>query len=177
VIFNARLATYAVAVAVMGLLVWFGRKRGDEAGEQMAAVGSVALNALALWALSLEVRDYFATQMAHTMPTTANDWRIGRDIEITRDFAYSALWMAYGAILMVIGFLKRNAFVRWQAMVLVAATIGKVFVYDVSSLDRVYRILSFIVLGSLLMGISFAYQQDWLKLPKKTRAQDAPRPQ
>ena len=77
-------------------------------------------------------------------------------------------------MLMVIGFLKRNAFVRWQAMALIAATICKVFVYDVASLDRGYRIVSFMVLGALLMGISFAYQQDWLKLSNKARAQKAP---
>lgn len=176
VIFNTRMATYAVAVCVLGLLVWFGRKRGDSAGEQMAVIGSVALNALALWALSLEVRDYFAAQMIRTKPSVADDERrVFRDIGITRDFTYSALWMGYGGMLMVIGFLRRSAFIRWQAMALIAATICKVFIYDVSSLDRGYRIVSFMVLGALLMGISFAYQQDWLKLSKKARGEEPPR--
>jgi uncharacterized membrane protein len=68
---------------------------------------------------------------------------------------------------MVIGFLRRSAFVRWQALILIAATIVKVFVYDVSELDREYRIVSFIVLGVLLLAISFVYQRDWLKLSSK----------
>jgi len=42
-----------------------------------------------------------------------------------------------------------------------------VFLYDVSELDRGYRILSFIVLGALLLAISFVYQRDWLKLSRK----------
>jgi len=50
-----------------------------------------------------------------------------------------------------------------------AATICKVFVYDVSSLDKGYRIVSFLVLGALLMGVSFVYQRDWLKLSKATQ--------
>jgi len=91
--------------------------------------------------------------------------------EIQRDFTYSALWMAYGAMLMIIGFLRRTAFVRWQALLLIAATIVKVFVYDVSQLDKGYRIVSFIVLGVLLLAISFVYQRDWLQLSAKTRAQ------
>jgi len=74
------------------------------------------------------------------------------------------LWMAYGAMLMVVGFWRRSAFVRWQALVLIAFTIGKVFLYDVSELDRGYRIVSFIVLGALLLAISFVYQRDWLRL-------------
>jgi len=66
---------------------------------------------------------------------------------------------------MVVGFWRRSAFVRWMALFLIAATTVKVFVYDTSQLDRQYRILSFIVLGVLLLVISFVYQQNWLKLP------------
>jgi uncharacterized membrane protein len=51
-------------------------------------------------------------------------------------------------------------------------TIGKVFIYDVSQLDRGYRIVSFIVLGALLLAISFVYQRDWLKLSTKTNAKE-----
>jgi len=80
--------------------------------------------------------------------------------------------MAYGAMLMVIGFFRRSAFVRWQALLLIAATIIKVFVYDVSQLDRGYRIVSFIVLGALLLAISFVYQRDWLQLSGKKKAQE-----
>jgi uncharacterized membrane protein len=78
--------------------------------------------------------------------------------------------MAYGAMLMIAGFWRRSAFVRWQALVLIALTIGKVFIFDVSELDRGYRIVSFIVLGVLLLAISFVYQRDWLKLSKAAAA-------
>jgi uncharacterized membrane protein len=78
--------------------------------------------------------------------------------------------MIYGAILMAVGFWRRSAFVRWQALVLIALTIVKVFVYDVSELDRGYRIVSFIVLGVLLLAISFVYQRDWLHLSKQKHA-------
>ncbi len=176
VLFNQRMATYAVAVAVLGLLVWFGRRRGDEAGEQMAAVSSVALNALALWALGLEVHDFYGAQTTRASKGVGYDWRVSREIDIARDFTYSALWMGYGAMLMVIGFLKRRVFIRWQAMALIAATICKVFVYDVSSLDRGYRIVSFMALGILLMGISFVYQRDWLKLSKPAQMQSPSSP-
>ena len=67
-------------------------------------------------------------------------------------------------MLMVVGFWRRSAFVRWQALVLIAFTIGKVFTYDVWELDRGYRIVSFIILGVLLLSISFVYQRDWLRL-------------
>jgi uncharacterized membrane protein len=54
---------------------------------------------------------------------------------------------------------------------LIAATIVKVFLYDTSQLNHIYRILSFVVLGVLLLSISFAYQRDWLKLSHKKVAE------
>jgi uncharacterized membrane protein len=69
---------------------------------------------------------------------------------------------------MFVGFWRRSAFFRWQALILIGLTILKVFVYDMSELERVYRILSFIVLGVLLLAISFAYQKGALKLPSES---------
>ncbi len=170
-VFNMRMATYAVAVAVLGAVAWYAEQRDDESAQMVGSVSLVALNALALIALSREVTDFCARQMAAYRPTSANHWTAAytdlHHLEIERDFSYSALWMAYGAMLMVIGFMRRSAFVRWQALLLIAVTIGKVFIYDVSQLDRGYRIVSFIILGVLLLAISFVYQRDWLQLSKK----------
>jgi uncharacterized membrane protein len=171
-IFNMRMATYTVAVAVLGAVAWYASRRTDEAGRTVAAAAIIALNFLALIALSHEVADYYARQLAE-VPRPYRQWNRAnvvewRRVQIERDFTYSALWMAYGAMLMVIGFFRRSAFVRWQALVLIAVTIVKVFLYDVSQLDREYRIVSFIVLGVLLLAISFVYQRDWLQLSGST---------
>ena len=174
-ILNARMATHAVAIAALAVMAWQGYKRHDETGEKAAAIAVVGLNLLALIALSREVADYYARQMAQVRPLRGQwnppQWARFHRVEIVRDFTYSTLWMAYGAILMVVGFWRRSAFVRWLALFLIAATIVKVFAYDTSQLDRVYRILSFIVLGILLLAISFVYQRDWLKLSSKTRGE------
>jgi uncharacterized membrane protein len=180
-IFNARMGTYVVAIVVLGALAWYGQRRSDEPSRQCAAIALIVLNVLALIALSHEVADYYARERAAISP--AYNGRSyapydpaysenTRGIRLAEDFTYSALWMAYGAMLMVVGFWRRSSFVRWQALVLIAVTIVKVFVYDVSQLDKGYRIVSFIVLGILLLTISFVYQRDWLKLSgshKKTQ--------
>jgi uncharacterized membrane protein len=175
-IFNSRMATYAVAVAVLGAVAWYGSRRNDEKGRSAAAVSVVALNLLALIALSREVGDYYAQEISFRPrgrwdPTAGTEWQ---HVKIARDFTYSALWMAYGAMLMVVGFWRRSAFVRWQALALIAFTIGKVFLYDVSELDRGYRIVSFIVLGVLLLAISFVYQRDWLRLSRLRNSAESP---
>lgn len=165
-IFNARMATYAVAIAVLAVLAKFASERQDDAAKLVSGIAIISLNILALVAFTHEITDYYARQFIQPIRGV---WGYG-DIQriqanrISRDFAYSALWMLYGAGLMIVGFWRRTAFVRWQALVLIAATIAKVFIYDLSELDRVYRILSFIALGILLLAVSFVYQRDWLKL-------------
>lgn len=166
-LFNNRMAVYAVAVAVLGYAAYQNAGQENEARRTVAAVALVTLNVVALRGLSLEVADYYARQMPVTF---GNYWSPAallqrRSVLIARDFTYSALWMAYGAMLMMIGFWRASAFVRWQALALIALTIVKVFVYDTSQLDHIYRILSFVVLGALLLAISFAYQRRWLRLP------------
>jgi uncharacterized membrane protein len=177
VIFNSRIATYAVALAVLGGIIWVGRSRSDDTGRHAVALATIAFNVLALYALSLEISDYYSHAMAAANaqlryqpwdPARSSTWR---SLRIAEGFSYSALWMAYGALLMMVGFWRRSAFIRWQALFLIAITIVKVFIYDVSQLDRGYRIVSFIVLGVLLLAISFVYQRDWLQLSKKTAAQ------
>ena len=173
-ILNARMATHGIAIAVLGGIAWYNARRDTDASRTVASIAIVTMNLLALLALTREVNDYFSrqitTEYGRNQTWNALNWTRIRRIQIARGFAYSALWMAYGAMLMVIGFWKRTAFVRWQALILIAATTVKVFTYDVSELDRGYRILSFIVLGALLLAVSFIYQRDWLKLSDRDAA-------
>jgi uncharacterized membrane protein len=86
------------------------------------------------------------------------------EADLKKSLAVSAFLMLYGAALLTIGFWKRSAFIRWQALILLVFTIGKTFLYDTRNLSQGYRVLSFLGLGALLMTVSFAYQKDWLAL-------------
>jgi uncharacterized membrane protein len=167
-IFNARFATFLVAIAIMVGIVAAGERYGSEREMPFVKLAGVALNLLALIALTGEANDYFTRHIAETYQQR-NMYEASRQLEIVRDFSFSAIWIVYGAALMIIGFWKRSAFIRWQAMVLLAVTIGKVFLYDSRELQQIYRILSFIALGVMLMAISYAYHRDWFKLsPRKS---------
>jgi uncharacterized membrane protein len=76
-------------------------------------------------------------------------------------------WFVEAAGLMTIGFRLRSSFVRWQALALIAVTIAKVFVYDIWRSEHGQRILSFFLLGMLLLTVSFIYQRDWRKGRRK----------
>jgi uncharacterized membrane protein len=113
------------------------------------------------------VHDFFQRRMAEGQGSKPG---IYRDFRLARDLSYSAVWLVYGASVMVLGFLKRESVLRWQALLIIGITIGKVFLYDVAQLRQGYRIVSFIALGAVLMFISFIYQRDWLQLQKGAAA-------
>jgi uncharacterized membrane protein len=163
-VFNARFATYAVAIAVLGGIAVFGKRHASESEQPLLRIAVIGANLLALIALTLEASDYFDRMM---FAGASYNYHFYRDVSVERGFTYSAIWLLYGVVLMAVGFRNRSAFVRWQALILIAFTTGKVFIYDVSQLGGSYRILSFIALGAVLLGISFVYQRDWLKLSKR----------
>jgi uncharacterized membrane protein len=159
-VFNARFATYLVAIVVLGAIAFYGKRRASDREMVFIDIAIVGLNLLALIALTWEASDYFDREVA-----TYRFNRTGsHEIALARGFTYSAIWLIYGAVLMALGFWKRSPFARWQALILIALTTAKVFLYDVSQLGGSYRIVSFIALGAVLLGISFVYQRDWLKL-------------
>jgi uncharacterized membrane protein len=163
-VFNIRFATYAVAIAILGGIAVLGKRHAAQAEMIFLDVAVVGVNLLSLIALTLEALDYFDRQMLSSGRLASSY----SQLNLARDFSYSAIWLVYGAVLMTVGFRRRSAFVRWQSLILIAFTICKVFLYDVSQLGGSYRIVSFIALGAVLLGISFIYQRDWLGLSPHT---------
>jgi hypothetical protein len=66
-------------------------------------------------------------------------------------------WGIEGAALLLAGFGLRERSLRLAGLALLLACAAKLFVYDLRELEIVYRILSFIVLGLLLLGASWIY--------------------
>ena len=61
--------------------------------------------------------------------------------------------------MLTIGIARRSKLLRVMALLLLGLTIFKVFLFDLSSLEKLYRIISFIVLGAILLAVSFLYQR------------------
>lgn len=66
-------------------------------------------------------------------------------------------WALEGVMLLAVGFPARERILRLFGLVLLLACIVKVFAYDLRELETLFRILSFIVLGLLLLGVSLIY--------------------
>ncbi len=70
----------------------------------------------------------------------------------------SALWGLVG-IAGIAGLRRDVAPLRNAALTLLLLTVAKVFLYDLSTLTSIYRVVSFFVLGGLLLAGAFAYQR------------------
>ncbi len=77
----------------------------------------------------------------------------------TPQVALSAFWSITGLVALVYGLARDDRRFRLGGLGLLGITIMKVFVYDLAELDSIYRVLSFIALGLLLLAGAFAYQR------------------
>jgi uncharacterized membrane protein len=71
----------------------------------------------------------------------------------------SAFWSATGLAAVVIGLLRDDRRLRLGGLGLLGLAAVKVVAYDLSELDEIYRVLSFVALGLLLLAGAFAYQR------------------
>lgn len=163
--FNERFGAYCVGIAAFAFVAWVARKAQREESLEhpfswptLAVAAMLAVNALILLSVGLEIHSYW------WFLRWRGDWHLVHDYRMYAHFTYSAFFMIFGAILLVLGFWRGSSFLRWQALLLLALAIGKVFLVDVSELSQGYRILSFLGLGALLLAVSFIYQRDWLNL-------------
>jgi uncharacterized membrane protein len=146
-LWNERFATYLVLIAGFLAPLWAASDSGSDSEEAEVACLSVTANCFALLALSLEIWDYFGRVSLST------------DHSLAQHLSISVLWTCYAAILITFGLIRQSALLRWQSLILLGVVVAKVFFVDLSSLDRVYRIVSFFILGSVLLAVSFMYQR------------------
>ncbi|MGZ3350563.1 MAG: DUF2339 domain-containing protein, partial [Xanthobacteraceae bacterium] len=145
----------AVLTAILALI-----SRGVRPKEY-SAVAAVTAVALALVYLSLEVRTLYHGEVLNDDLTT--------DAE---QYTYSAVWLAFGVTLLVVGIVLRSQAVRLASAAVVILTVLKVFLIDMSDLTGIYQSLSFIGLGIVLLGVGWLYQR--LLFPRRAPAPSSP---
>jgi len=141
----------------------------DDFPTAAVAVAIVGLAAAALRRLAPDLpwkldRAYLATAglAAIYLPSIAIVAAFGRDqLEPgqTPQVLLSGFWAVAGLAGLVVGLVRDVRLLRLGALGLLGAAVVKVFVYDLSELESIYRALSFIALGLLLLAGAFAYQR------------------
>ena len=88
-------------------------------------------------------------------------------------YCHLTAWLLFGIALLAAGFFLRSQPARLLALGVVTLTIAKVFIIDTASISGIYRALSVIGLGVVLLGIGWLYQR--LLFPRAPAADAAAR--
>jgi uncharacterized membrane protein len=156
--FNTTAAAGAVIIGCLYVVGWLLRPDAGHVDRAVAAERAfilVAASVLTVMLVSLEIDAYWAMRR----DTTA-------DADLARQLMLSASWAAYAGILVAVGMRYHYPPVRYFAIALFALTLLKVFVFDIQSLGGIYRVVAFLVVGGILLLVSFLYQ--------RSRTDDAP---
>jgi uncharacterized membrane protein len=136
---------YALPAVLMLLLSYAVAGRRSVIYANSLAVGALAL---ALSYVTLEIRRLYHGPVLTEGPTTGAE-----------QYTLSIAWLAFGVILLGVGVRVQSQRARLASAGVIALTILKAFVVDMSTLEGVYRALSFICLGLVLVAIGWLYQK------------------
>jgi uncharacterized membrane protein len=145
-VFNLLFLAYLLPAAAAGLLALYVR---DKRPKWYAAMLALTAALLAFVYATLSVRRLFQGEFIGL-------WSGLGQVET---YTYSALWLGIGVVLLVIGVKLRSQVLRIASAALIAVSVLKVFLFDMSELEGVLRALSFIGLGAVLIGIGLFYQR------------------
>lgn len=74
-------------------------------------------------------------------------------------YSYSLVWLLLGIALLASGIWQASKTLRNAALAIIVLTVGKVFLYDASELQGLYRVFSFLGLGLSLLGLSYVFSR------------------
>ena len=98
--------------------------------------------------------------------------RIGLDLGISdaERWAHSVAWLLLGIAFLAYGLLRGSLEARIASAILVTLTAVKVTIFDLAGIGGLWRALSFICLGAVLIGIGLVYQKYIVgqNVPRKT---------
>lgn len=82
-----------------------------------------------------------------------------RDPNLAMHVALSIFWGLAAIAMLIVGFARLINVLRYMAIALFGLTVLKVFIVDLSHLEMIYRVVSFMALGVLLLLASLLYQK------------------
>ena len=144
-----------LAIAVAG--AWLKRSDASPRAPTLGRLVSGAAGLALLYVLSADWTRYQGAALDAALAAGRRDLaaEIGRRSQV----GLSVLWTLYAAGALAWGFVRAAPAVRYGALALFGLTVVKVFLVDLSAVRTAYRILSFLILGVVLLLVSLAYQK------------------
>ena len=152
-IVNWYLYTYLLAAAAMGAAAWWCSRTDDALVPRVPRPRHLLPGAAVVvlfFLVNIEIADFYATG-----PEIV--FRFG--VTIAQDLTYTIAWLVFGLVLLAAGIAARAKVARFAAVALITVTTFKCFLYDLSSLEGLYRVGAFLGLGISLALVSLVLQK------------------
>jgi uncharacterized membrane protein len=160
-VFNIRAISLLLVITGLLLHAQFIQKAPDAINRLKNLLSYVQVGSVFLIFVLLtgETRDYFQKDIVSMAQQGGFVSAEMSRLSNFQQMSLSGVWLFYSAALMAIGIWRKNRGMRLAAIALFGITILKIFIYDLSFLETLYRFLSFIALGVILIAVSYAYQK------------------
>jgi uncharacterized membrane protein len=113
---------------------------------------------------TLQAVDYFMTSAQPGLGTP----------ELMKDVSLTALWALWACVMVGIGFSRKSPWIRYVALVLMAAAVIKIVFVDMASAGELPRVAIFMLLGTLLFLISYFYSRHTRETAQMPLAEPTP---
>jgi uncharacterized membrane protein len=143
-IFNDRFISLVAAAIGMGIVRRELSARGVSNGAFGGAV-KVAIDLVVLFAITMEAELIGNLIQPHSNETGGS-------------VAISIAWALYGAALIALGIRTKDAVSRWDGLILLALAVLKVLVLDLTQFDLIFRVVSALGLGVVMLVTAYFYQ-------------------
>jgi uncharacterized membrane protein len=134
-----------VAMSLTSLKLWISRNIAEN---YYVIIFSLLFHLTTLWILCSEMLNIM------NLIGTAPSYKFGLSI----------LTGLYALMLIVLGIIGRRQHLRLAAIVLLGATLAKLFFYDITRLDTILKTILFLALGVLMLLMSFLYNKYKVRL-------------
>src|SRR5204863_9105572 len=160
-VFNWYLYAYLTAAVSMLVGAWWLTKTDDRLPGSLPRASTLipaAAVILLFLLLNIEIADFYAAGPEIT-------FRFG--VTLAQDLTYTIGWLFFGLLLLTAGISVHSRPGRVTAVVLIAITTCKAFLYDLGSLGGLYRVGSLVGLALSLSLVAIALQKFVLQAPKE----------
>lgn len=144
------LALWGVAGAAVALAAGLLKERPDGGGSRLARSALwIVTGLLMLFGVTAEIRRYFELESLSRVRA-----------ELASGLAVSAWWLIFAAALVLVGFARSIKQLRLAGLAVAGLAVAKVVLYDLSSLDALYRVGSVFLLGLVMLSLAYLYYRN-----------------
>ena len=149
-LFNMLLLYFGVPIGLGALFYWYHQAR-------FRSASVVFTGAAAFIFISLQIRHLWQATIRFDLPTDSGEL-----------YTYSAVWLVMAIAAILSGAWKFGHQCYRAGMLLLALVIAKIFLVDMSDLEGLLRVASFMGLGLALLGLAYLHQRIQPHQPSET---------